>query len=128
METVTRLLDEATHRHVVEEMRSRSFEDSVAAVRHLAYSVRSGKRFSPGDVMAIFSDANLDMDGISAVLEEMSNKRFLQSYPKDGTVAYFMERGPRIEYGESIGRKSRVSSWYFTGSAPGDPCYGDASS
>lgn len=118
--STTRLLDEATHSRAVSEMGSQSFENTVAAIRHLAYFLRSGKRFSPEDVVTILAESNLKTDAVSAALDDLARRRILESYPKDGTVAYYMERGARIEYGESIGRKSRVSGWYFAGTIPGD--------
>jgi len=120
MDTMTRLLDEATHNQVVSEMGKQSFADTASAFRHLAYLVRSGKRFSPDDVVMILSGAGLGTDGVSMALADLTSRRILESYPKDGTVAYYMGRGARIEYGESIGHKSRVSSWYFLGAAQAD--------
>ena len=116
--SITRLLDEATHKQLADDMGCQGFVDTVAAIKHLAYLVRSGRRFSPQDVMAVLGDANLNTDGVSAALDDLARRRILESYPKDGTVAYYMERGARIEYGESIGCKSRVSGWFFSASPP----------
>ena len=85
------------------------FADIPAAVKHLAYLARSGKRFSPGDVVAITSAVGLSTDEVPAALADLTSRRILDSYPKEGTVAYFMERGARIDYGESLGHRSRVS-------------------
>jgi hypothetical protein len=120
MDTATRLLDDATHGQVVSEMAQRGFPDTTAALRHLAYSVRSGKRFSPDDVVTILSEVGLGTEGVSAALAELTGRRVLESYPKGDTVAYYMERGARVEYGESIGRKSRVSGWCLCSAAQGD--------
>ena len=117
---ITRLLDDATRDQVVSEMGKRDFSDTASALRHLAYSVRSGKRFSLNDVVAILGEAGLETDGVSTALAELVETRALESYPKGDTIAYYMERGARIEYGESIGRKSRASGWCFCGAAQAD--------
>ena len=111
MDTSTRFLDEATHSQLVSEMSRVRFADVSAAVKHLAYLAKSGKRFSPGDVVTIMSAVGLSTDEVPAALADLTRRRILDSYPKEGTVAYFMERGARIDYGESLGHRSRASRW-----------------
>ena len=126
MDSSTRLLDEATHKQVVSEMGKRSFADTATAIRHLAYSVRSGKRFSPDDVVTILSGVGLSTDEVPVALADLTRRRILDSYPKEGTVAYFMERGARVDYGDALSRTSRGSGGWnpvnatpATSSAPG---------
>ena len=111
MSTGTYFLDEATHGQLVSEMGKRSFADDATVIRHFAYFVRSGKRFSMDDLLTTLSAAGLNTEGVPNALEDLVNRRILESYLRDGTAVYYMERGARIEYGESIGRKSRASTW-----------------
>jgi hypothetical protein len=107
----TRFLDEATHSQLVSEMGRVRFADLPATLKHLAYLIRAGKRFSPGDVVTVMRAVGLSTDEVPAALADLTRRRILDSYPKEDTVAYFMERGARIEYGDSLGHTSRVSGW-----------------
>jgi hypothetical protein len=118
MATGTCFLDDATHAQLVSEMGKRSFADDATVIRHFAYFVRSGKRFSSDDLLTILGEAGLNTDGVPTALEDLAGRRVLESYSRDGTMVYYMERGARIEYGESIGRKSRVSRWSVSDSTP----------
>ncbi len=108
-------LDEATQNQILSEMGETAFTDVYAAVKHFSFLAKSGKRFSVNDVTTIFAALGLDTDPIPSALAELVNQRVLESYSKDGTTAYYMERGARIEYGESIGRPTRASGWKFLG-------------
>jgi len=115
MDTSPRFLDEATRREIVGEMARLRFADTLAAVKHLAYLAKCGKRFSAGDVALILSAAGLATDGVPAALDDLTRRRVLQSYLKQSAVVYFMERGARIDYRESLGLPSRASPWSCLG-------------
>jgi hypothetical protein len=116
MQINTYFLDEATQCQLVSEMVQIRFDDVPAAVKHLSYLARSGKRFSPDDVVTILTAVGLSTESVPAALADLTRRGILESYSKDGTTAYYMERGARIEYAESIGHPSRSSGWTFTGS------------
>jgi hypothetical protein len=109
MDTNPSFLDEATRNEIASQMGRLHFADTPAAVKHLAYLARCGKRFSEGDVMTILSAAGLSTDGVPAALDDLTQRRILDSYPRDSATAYFMQRGARLDYGESLGHPSRVS-------------------
>ncbi|MGO8749326.1 MAG: hypothetical protein ACLQNE_25475 [Thermoguttaceae bacterium] len=111
MDTIACFLDEATQTQLVSEMGQVRFADVSAAVNHLAYLAKSGKRFSAGDVITILTSVGLSTDEVPAALADLTRRRILDSYLKQGTVVYFMQRAARIEYGESIGHRYRVSPW-----------------
>lgn len=108
-------LDEGTQNQILSEMGATPFSDVYAAVKHFSFLARSGKRFSQNDVILIFTALGLDTEPIPAALAELVEQRVLEAYAKDGTTVYYMERGARIEYGESIGRPTRASGWKFLG-------------
>jgi hypothetical protein len=109
MDTSPSFLDEATRNEIASEMGRLHFADTPAAVKHLAYLAKCGKRFSEGDVMTILSAAGLSTDGVPAALGDLAKRRILDSYLRNSAPVYFMERGARIDYGESLGHPSRVS-------------------
>ncbi len=92
MDTDTHFLDEATHCRLVSEMGQVRFADVPAAVKHLSYLAKSGKRFSQDDVVTILSAVGLSTETVPAVLADLASRRILESYPKDGTVAYYTAR------------------------------------
>ena len=120
MDTIACFLDEATQTQLVSEMGQVRFADVSAAVNHLAYLAKSGKRFSAGDVITILTSVGLSTDEVPAALADLTRRRILDSYLKQGTVVYFMQRAARIEYGESIGHRYRVSPWSCFESDVGD--------
>ena len=105
------LLDEVTRGQLIDQMSKLNFDDAAAAVRHFAYLARSGKRFSRDDVVTIFDAAGMSAEQVPAALAELTTSQTLESYPKDGTIAYFMERGARIDYGDRLGHPSRDPRW-----------------
>lgn len=111
MQTNTHFLDESTHSLIIGEMGQRRFADVPAAVKHFSFLAKSGKRFSEDDVVTIFAVVGLDTGPVPAALADLASRRVLESYEKEGTMVYYMERAARIEYGESIGRPTRSSGW-----------------
>jgi hypothetical protein len=115
MDSNIHLLDEMTRRQLVGEMSKLNFDDTAAAVRHFAYLAKSGKRFSRDDVVTIFGAAGMNTERVPNALADLATSQTLESYPKDGTIAYFMERGARIDYGDKLGRPSRDPRWSPSG-------------
>lgn len=115
MPTNVCFLDEATQNQILSEMGATPFADTYSAVKHFSFLAKSGKRFSVNDVTMVFAALGLDTEPIPAALAELVEQRVLEAYSKDGATAYYMERGARIEYGESIGRPTRASGWKFLG-------------
>ena len=115
MPTNVCFLDEATQNQILSEMGATPFADTYSAVKHFSFLAKSGKRFSVNDVTMVFAALGLDTEPIPAALAELVEQRVLEAYSKDGATAYYMERGARIEYSESIGRPTRASGWKFLG-------------
>ncbi len=109
MDTIPSFLDEATRNEIVGQMDRLHFADTPAAVKHLAYLAKCRMRFSVGDVLTILSAAGLSTDGVSTALDDLTRRGILDSYLRESATVYFMERGARIDYGESLGHPSRVS-------------------
>ena len=97
-------LDDATRDQAIREMGDLHFDDSVDALRRMAYLVPCGKRFSQADVDAVFHALGLSTDQVRAVLLDLARRRILESYPKDDTVLYYLERGARLDYAAFIKR------------------------
>jgi hypothetical protein len=111
----TYFLDEATRSQLVGEMGEQGFPDVAAALKHLSFLAKSGKRFSQDDAVTVLSAVGLDTELVPAALEDLASAGVLESYSRNGATAYYMPRGARIEYGESIGRPPRRSGWDFSG-------------
>jgi hypothetical protein len=115
MVTSTFFLDDGTRSQLVSEMGEQRFADVVAALKHLSFLAKSGKRFSQDDAVTVLSAVGLDTELVPAALEDLASTGVLESYCRNGATAYYMPRGARIEYGESIGRPPRTSGWDFSG-------------
>jgi hypothetical protein len=100
----TCFLDEATRDQAIREMSGLRLEDPLAALRRMAYLVPCGKRFSQADVVAVFEALGLSTDRVRAILLDLARRRILESYPKDSTVLYYLERGARLDYANFIKR------------------------
>ena len=118
MDTSTRFLDEATHGQLVSEMGRVRFADIPAAVKHLAYLARSGKRFSQGDVVTILNAVGLSTERVPAAFADLTRRRILESYSRDGIRVYYMERGARVDYGDALSRTDRGSGWNPVNATP----------
>jgi hypothetical protein len=97
-------LDDTTRDQAIREMGELRFDDATDALRRMAYLVPCGKRFSQADVVAVFQALGLSTDPVRAVLLDLARRRILESYPKDGTVVYYLERGARLDYASFIKR------------------------
>jgi hypothetical protein len=100
----TCILDDTTRDQAIREMGELQFDGATDALRRMAYLVPCGKRFSQADVVAVFQALGLSTDRVRAVLLDLARRRILESYPKDGTVIYYLERGARLDYASFIKR------------------------
>jgi hypothetical protein len=100
----TLFLDDATRDQAIRDMGDLHFDDALDALRRMAYLVPCGKRFSQADVVAVFDALGLSTDRVRGVLLDLTRRRILESYPKDGTVLYYLERGARLDYANFIKR------------------------
>src|SRR3972149_675205 len=98
MNLASHFLDDATRSQIISEMGKLHFDDTAGALKHFAYLVRSGKRFSQADVVAVLSALGMSTDRVYAALVDLVRRRSLECYPKDGTVVYYLERGARLDY------------------------------
>ena len=100
----TQFLDDTTRNQVISEMEQFHFDDTTDALRRMSYLVQSGKRFSQADVVAVFNAVGLSTDRVRGALADLARRRILESYPKDDTVVYYLERGARLDYAALIKR------------------------
>ena len=113
MSPTLQFLDDPTRSHVIGEMSALHFDDAFDALRRMSYLVPSGKRFSKADVVAVFEAIGVSTDRVHAILSDLARRRILESYPKDGTVIYYLERGARLDYAALLKRTN--------GGAPSNP-------
>jgi hypothetical protein len=106
----TCFLDDATRDLAIREMGGLHLDDPLDALRRMAYLVPCGKRFSQADVVAVFGALGLSTDRVRTVLLDLARRRILESYPKDDTVLYYLERGARLDYANFIKRANGHSA------------------
>jgi hypothetical protein len=95
----SRILPAAIRSEVAAKIRDIEFSDIVAAVRHMAFVIPEGSRFTHADVVYILNVIDFDTEGCSSAIQRLYNDGVLVQQERGArTTGYHMERRARQQY------------------------------